>query len=111
MDQAKRTSFLAITKNGIKFHMEQLQSMDARLEFLTDIFFLAEELRHEIFLSESDPAEEARLRDKIEAIRSQALGENGTHRSRNGRRKKNTRREQISKEDKPKQDAKHIGEY
>jgi hypothetical protein len=47
-EQAKRDSFLAITKNGIKFHMEQLKDENSRLDFLTDIFTLTEDLRHEI---------------------------------------------------------------
>lgn len=47
-EQAKRDGFSNELREKIKFHMEQLSSVESRLDFLTDIFSLTEDLRHEI---------------------------------------------------------------
>lgn len=36
----------------LRFHVEQFQSIDEKLTFLTDIFCFTEELRHELSLTE-----------------------------------------------------------
>lgn len=92
-EQLKRDSFLAIQKSGIKFHMEQLIDDESRRDFLTEIFGLTEELRHELSVGE---AFENEIENRTLAVSSTPILDKMAFSERKERSPEDSKREQVN---------------